>query len=140
MPMLTSCTWYHHRTSATGCYERPFQGNTDPGHPLIVPTGLTPPDTRSGVKIPALNESEQPRPKSASCLDMPPSFAGGEAETVRIRTAPTPAEPLTVPAVPAEPQLQPQLPAPPQQQLPPVLPPLPLPPIPPPPQLQAQPQ
>src|ERR1700722_1616786 len=138
IPLLTSCAWFHRSITRVGCSQRPFQGNTDPGHPLSVPAGLAPPDNRNGIKIPTLNEPEQPRPKSSTCLDMPPSFAGGEAESVRLRTTPVPAAPLSVPAVPSEPQLQPQLPPPPEQQLPPLLPPPPQ--VPPPAQLQAQPQ
>ena len=89
--MLTSCALFHHRSLALACSERPFQGNSDPGIPLVVPEGMSPPETRNNVKIPALNEPEQSRPRG--CLAMPPSFAGGEAEGVRTRVVPASAAP-----------------------------------------------
>ena len=91
--VLASCALFHHHTLALACSERPFQGNADPGRPLIVPEGMSPPDARSNVKIPALDESEQPRPRSA-CLAMPPSFAGGEAEAVHTHVVPASAAPV----------------------------------------------
>ncbi len=91
--VLTGCSLFHHRTLALGCTERPFQGSTDAGRPVIVPQGMSAPDTRSSVNIPALNETEQPRPRNAPCLAMPPSFAGGEAESVRSRVVPATAAP-----------------------------------------------
>lgn len=100
--MLTGCALFHHRSLSLACSERPFQGNSDPGVPLVVPEGMSPPDTRTNVNIPPLNETEQPRARSAPCLAMPPSFSGGEAESVRTRVvpasaAPTPKLPLPPP-------------------------------------------
>jgi len=86
--MLTSCALFHHRSLALACSERPFQGNFDPGLPLVVPESMSPPETRNNIKIPALNEPEPSRPRSEPCLAMPPSFSGGETESVRTRVVP----------------------------------------------------
>ncbi|MGA2364290.1 MAG: hypothetical protein ABSG12_02165 [Steroidobacteraceae bacterium] len=91
--MLTGCALFHHRSLALACSERPFQGSSDPGVPLVVPEGMSPPETRNNIKIPALNEAEAPRPRGEPCLAMPPSFAGGEAEGVRTRVVPASAAP-----------------------------------------------
>jgi hypothetical protein len=82
--MLTGCALFHHRSLALACSERPFQGNS--------------PESRNNVKIPALNEPEQSRPRG--CLAMPPSFSGGEAESVRTRVvpaSPAPSQKLPLP-------------------------------------------
>jgi uncharacterized lipoprotein len=43
---------------------------------LKVPAGIDPPDTRSAMKIPTLNEPAPPRRKQTdACLDAPPLFA-----------------------------------------------------------------
>jgi hypothetical protein len=89
--MLTGCALFHHRSLALACSERPFQGNSDPGVPLVVPEGMSAPETRNNIKIPALNEPEPSRPRN--CLAMPPSFSGGEAESVRTRVVPASAAP-----------------------------------------------
>lgn len=89
--MLSSCALFNHRSLVLACSEHPFQGNSDPGIPLVVPEGMSPPETRNNVKIPVLNEPEQTRPRG--CLAMPPSFSGGEAESVRTRVVPASAAP-----------------------------------------------
>jgi hypothetical protein len=97
--MLTSCaSLFNHRSLVLACSERPFQGSSDPGVPLVVPAGMSAPDTRNNVKVPALNEPEQTRPRG--CLAMPPSFSGGEAESVRTRVvpaSPAPSQKLPLP-------------------------------------------
>jgi len=100
--ILTGCALFHHHSLALACSERPFQGNADPGAPLVVPEGMSPPGTASNIKIPALNAPEQPHGRGEPCLAMPPSFSGGEAESVRTRVvpgsaAPTPKLPLPQP-------------------------------------------
>ncbi|MGA2564503.1 MAG: hypothetical protein ABSF96_13140 [Steroidobacteraceae bacterium] len=107
--LLTGCSLFHPRTLALGCSERPFQGSMDAGRPLNVPASLSAPDTRNNVKVPVLDEPEQPRARSAPCLAMPPSFAGGEAESVRSRLVPAMAAPAGAPSQsPPQPQPQPQ--------------------------------
>lgn len=43
--------------------------------PLRIPSGLQAPDTRGALRIPDLNEPEQPLPKVAPCLDQPPRYS-----------------------------------------------------------------
>lgn len=43
--------------------------------PLRIPAGLEAPDTRGSMRIPALNEPEQPLPKVAPCIDAPPKYS-----------------------------------------------------------------
>jgi hypothetical protein len=58
--------------------------------PLKVPVGIDPPDTRSALRIPPLNEpAPPPRKLTDPCLDAPPLFA-----------APRPAVPATPAAKP----------------------------------------
>jgi hypothetical protein len=112
-PLLSSCAVFHpHRSLA--CTQRPFQGSIVGGKGLDVPSGMSPPDTRSGVKIPPLNETEVLRPTGAPCLADPPSFAAGEGAALPSRNtlpsqAPAPVvlplpeplpQPLPAPAVP----------------------------------------
>jgi hypothetical protein len=78
LPLLSSCSLFHHHELGS-CTQKPFQGSTVGGQGLSVPPGMSAPDTRSGVKIPALNEQEVLRPAGAPCLTDPPSFAAGEA-------------------------------------------------------------
>jgi hypothetical protein len=55
--------------------------------PLKVPVGIDPPDTRSALKIPALDEpAPPPRRPTDQCLDEPPLFA---APRPSIRTVPS---------------------------------------------------
>lgn len=78
--MLPGCSVWDrlvHRSHDVGCSEKPFQGNIDTLPPLVVPAGLTPPDTRNETRIPTLNEPERVRAKSEPCLAQPPSYATG---------------------------------------------------------------
>jgi hypothetical protein len=75
--LLCGCATIHrwmNRPARVGCSAAPFNGNADTRPPLKVPEGLSAPDTTGAVKIPALNEPDRPRPRSASCLDIPPSY------------------------------------------------------------------
>jgi len=98
IPLLSSCALFHHR-QLDACTQKPFQGSTVGGQGLVVPPGMSAPDTRSGVKIPALNEQEVLRPAGAPCLTDPPSFAAGEAAALPGRTtlAAPQAQPVAVP-------------------------------------------
>jgi uncharacterized lipoprotein len=46
--------------------------------PLKIPVGLDGPDTRTALKIPALNEPEAPRAVGAPCLDEPPALTAAK--------------------------------------------------------------
>jgi uncharacterized lipoprotein len=48
--------------------------------PLKVPAGLEAPDTRTALKIPALNEPERARAASEGCLESPPPYSAPRAE------------------------------------------------------------
>ncbi len=50
-----------------------FAGAVD-NAPLRVPAGKDMPDTRTALKIPALETPEAPRPVDSPCLDTPPKF------------------------------------------------------------------
>ena len=114
MPMLTACSVYNslfHRSHDHGCTEKPFQGNIDNLPGLVVPEGMTPPDTRNLVKIPALNEPEHPRAKTEPCLAQPPSYKSGQSISLPTRSGtrmgapapvPQPVSPVS-PVVPTEP-------------------------------------
>ena len=75
--LLSGCATVHrwlNRPAAVGCHEAPFNGSADTRPQLKVPEGLSAPDTTGAIKVPTLNEPEPVRPKSAPCLDMPPSY------------------------------------------------------------------
>ena len=75
--LLGGCATIHrwmNRPAAVGCHEAPFNGEADTRPALKVPQGLSAPDTTGAIKIPQLNEPEQPRPRNAPCLDIPPSY------------------------------------------------------------------
>jgi len=56
--------------------------------PLRVPEGLDPPDTKSALQVPVLNEAPPPpRGRKDPCLDEPPKFV----EPKSSRPAPLPA-------------------------------------------------
>jgi hypothetical protein len=85
--LLSGCTTIHNffnRQPSVGCREAPFNGNADTRPPLKVPEGLSAPDTTAVIKVPPLNEAEQPRAKSAPCLDIPPSY-GSEPTGLPVR-------------------------------------------------------
>ncbi len=122
--LLTGCTLYNkmfHRSHDNSCREKPFTGNTENRPGLVVPAGMTAPETRNQVKIPVLNEPEHPRPKSEPCLSQPPSYKSGQSIALPTRSgtpmgtappAPTPVSPVA-PATSSEPDTP--APAPPLQ-------------------------
>jgi hypothetical protein len=105
IPMLSGCSLYgalFHRSHDNGCSEKPFRGSTENLPGLVVPEGLSSPDVRNEVKIPALNEPERVRAKNEPCLAQPPSYGTGTFIAVPVRSgtpmgAPAPA-PLPAPA------------------------------------------
>lgn len=85
--LLSGCVFFQRRhRHSIGCTEHPFAGNSESRGPLKMPEGLTPPDTRNGVKIPELKVAEHVRPKSQPCLDIPPSYATSEAKPPHAKT------------------------------------------------------
>jgi hypothetical protein len=111
LPLLTACSLYNslfHRSHDHGCSEKPFQGNTDQRPGLVVPSGLTPPEPRNQVKIPALNEPDHPRSRTEPCLAQPPSYKTGQSISLPTRSglpvgAPAPAPVPVSPVSPTEP-------------------------------------
>ncbi len=71
---LSGCSWMHHGKHSARCREPAVGGEAKNMPPLQVPSGLDAPDTRNAIKVPPLNEPEQPRAKGDPCLSMPPSF------------------------------------------------------------------
>jgi len=99
LPLLSGCALYNrvfHRggKDAATCHERPFAANSESRPTLIVPQGLSAPDTRNAVKIPVLNAPARAPSKSEPCLALPPKF---------FAAAPTPAAKPAAPASPANP-------------------------------------
>ena len=72
--LLSGCSLFHRHRTGAGCQERPFSGNAENLAPLKAPPGLDAPDTHEQIKIPQLNEPEQVRSRTASCLDQPPRY------------------------------------------------------------------
>lgn len=69
------CRTLHNKFSSTRCTEsKTYQGERSVA-PLKVPVGLDAPDTTTALRLPPLNEpAPPPRPRTAPCLDEPPSF------------------------------------------------------------------
>jgi hypothetical protein len=82
LPLLSGCSVYqrvfHHggNKNFVGCTERPFAGNADSRPALKVPEGMSAPDTRNAVKIPALStpDPHTGKAKTEPCLAQPPNF------------------------------------------------------------------
>jgi hypothetical protein len=80
LPLLSGCTLWQrvfHRggnKNFVGCTERPFAGNADSRAKLKVPEGMSAPDTRNAVNIPALNSADPHTGKTEPCLAQPPNF------------------------------------------------------------------
>jgi uncharacterized lipoprotein len=72
--LLPGCTLFHHRRGPGACREPQFNGSALTLPPLKAPPGLNAPNTSAGVKIPALNATDTPRPRNAPCLDVPPKY------------------------------------------------------------------
>ena len=93
---LSGCSLVRHR-AGTGCREAPFNANTANRPPLVVPPGLSAPDTKSGIKIPELNAPERLRGKTEPCLAEPPSY-GNEPPRPRSVLPLAPSAPTPTPA------------------------------------------
>jgi len=76
---LSGCSWLHHKR-ASSCRELTVVGQTKSNPPLRVPPGLDAPDTRNAIKVPELNEPEQPRLPTDPCLSRPPDFKVDKAD------------------------------------------------------------
>jgi hypothetical protein len=122
LPLLSGCTLFNrvfHRGGRTfaACHERPFAGNSDSRPGLKVPEGLSAPDTRNAVKVPALSAADQERAKSEPCLAQPPNFFAkplqpATGKQVGPALAPAPATPATATPATATPVPAPTTPAP----------------------------
>jgi hypothetical protein len=123
LPLLSGCTLYDrvfHRGAklGTGCHEKPFRGNAESRPGLTVPEGLSAPDTRNAVKVPALGPSEQDSPTSQPCLAQPPNFfaksllPGNGKQVAPAPAAAAPAAPASATPLPAPTTPMPSAPAP----------------------------
>jgi hypothetical protein len=89
LPFLSGCTLYNsmfHHSHDNGCSDKPFQGNSESLPGIVVPEGLSAPDTRTVVKVPALNEPERVRAKSEPCLAQPPNYGSGTFISTPVRS------------------------------------------------------
>jgi uncharacterized lipoprotein len=75
---LNACSWipwvHHSSNSRNGCKEPQVDPRAQSLPQLQVPTGLDPPDTRTGVRVPQLAEPETPRAATDPCLTRPPPY------------------------------------------------------------------
>lgn len=75
---LSACSWipwvHHSSNSKSGCKEPQVDPRVQSLPQLQVPTGLDPPDTRTGVKVPPLAEPEKVRAATDPCLTRPPPY------------------------------------------------------------------
>jgi hypothetical protein len=101
---LPGCALFHRHRPAVGCRDPKFSSNSDSRPPLLVPPGMTAPDTHNAVHIPALTEPEPSRPLSAPCLAFPPSFAVPETRGPPVRSTVPPPPPRTSAPVPTGPE------------------------------------
>jgi hypothetical protein len=109
LPLLSACSLYHslfHRSHDRGCSEKPFSANTENLPGLLVPEGLSPPDTRNAIKVPTLTEPERLRAKIEPCLAQPPSYGSGTSISVPVRSRAPMGEPAPAP-VPVPPSSNP---------------------------------
>ena len=72
---VSGCHMLHNKFSSNRCAEsRTYEAERSVA-PLKVPAGMDTPDTVNALRLPQLNEpAPPPRPRSAPCLDAPPSF------------------------------------------------------------------
>jgi hypothetical protein len=114
LAQLSGCTLYNrvfHRGGSASCHEHPFIGNADSRPGLKVPEGLSAPDTRNAVKIPALPTAEPERSKDQPCLAQPPKFYAKPAPAaVKPAVSPVPVDSAQPP--PAAPTAAPPPPSP----------------------------
>ncbi len=124
LSLLSGCSVYQrvfHRggnKNFVGCTERPFAGNADSRPTLKVPEGMSAPDTRNAVKIPALSSSDQHTGKTEPCLAQPPNFFAqplpletGKPKKKSKGAPPTAPAPAPAPATSPLPAPAPQSPA-----------------------------
>jgi hypothetical protein len=111
LPLLSGCTLWQrvfHRggnKNFVGCTERPFAGNAESRVKLKVPEGMSAPDTRNAVNIPALNTPDPHTGKTEPCLAQPPNFfaqplpleQNTKAKKPRKQPNPTPSTPAPAP-------------------------------------------
>ena len=72
---VSGCHTLRNKVSSKGCHERETYANERSVAPLKVPVGLDTPETTTALRLPQLNEpAPPPRPRTAPCLDEPPSF------------------------------------------------------------------
>lgn len=69
---LAGCSWFHQ--GSPKCREPVMKAGLENGAGLKLPAGLDTPDTRGAVRVPELNEPEQPRGAKDPCLSMPPAY------------------------------------------------------------------
>jgi hypothetical protein len=110
LPLLSGCALYnrmfHRGANNFSCHERPFIANAESRPALKVPEGMSAPDTRNAIKIPALAAAEPERSKNEPCLAQPPKFYA-KAAPAAVKPA-TPAAPAsTTPSQPAAPAATP---------------------------------
>ncbi len=85
---VSGCHTLHNKFSSNRCSEsRTYEGERSVA-PLKVPAGMGTPETANALRLPQLNEpAPPPRPRTARCLDEPPSF--------KVEKSATPAPPAT---------------------------------------------
>jgi hypothetical protein len=125
LPLLSGCTLWQrvfHRggnKNFVGCTEHPFAGNGESRAKLKVPEGMSAPDTRNAVNIPALNTPDPYTGKTEPCLAQPPNFfaqplpleqSTKEKKKARKQGNPAPSTPAPAP-VPAPAPESPAVPA-----------------------------
>jgi hypothetical protein len=113
LPLLSGCTLWQrvfHRggnKNFVGCTQHPFAGNADSRAKLKVPEGMSAPDTRNAVNIPALNSADPHTGKTEPCLAQPPNFfaqplpleqSSKEKKKARKQASPAPPAPAPAPA------------------------------------------
>jgi hypothetical protein len=124
LPLLSGCTltdrMFHRGRTSAACHEKPFAGNADSRPGLKVPEGLSAPDTRNAVKVPAPSAADQPRSRSEPCLALPPNFFAAPllpgkgkplAPAPAVPTTPATATPVPAPTSPAPTSPAPSAPA-----------------------------
>ena len=72
---VSGCHMLRGKLNQNSCNDTKNYANQGSVPPLKVPPGLDVPDTANALRLPQLNAPvPPPRPKTARCLDEPPSF------------------------------------------------------------------
>jgi uncharacterized lipoprotein len=72
---VSGCHMLRSKIDARACNETQTYASERSVPPLKVPSGVDSPDAVNALRLPQLNEpAPPPRPRSARCLDEPPSF------------------------------------------------------------------